>query len=103
MMSEKTMTQEEFNNLTKELEKDTRFYSGFREIMEHPNFLKMQKLGPEIMLPYLIDKLNTDPHWWLFLLFDEMVVNKPKIPEESRGVFKDTVQIWKNYFNEVTP
>lgn len=51
----------------------------------------------------LIDKLNTDPHWWLFLLFDEMVVNKPKIPEESRGVFKDTVQIWKNYFNEVTP
>ena len=66
------MTPEEFDKLTKELEKDTRFYSGHIEIMEHPNFIKMQKLGPEVMLPYLIDKLNTDPHWWLFLLFDEM-------------------------------
>lgn len=44
MMSEKTMTQEEFNNLTKELEKDTCFYSGHTEIMEHPNFLKIQNL-----------------------------------------------------------
>jgi hypothetical protein len=92
------MTQEEFDELARELENDTRYYSGFYEIENHSNFIHMQTLRLEI-LPYLVNKLNTDPHWWLFLLFDKIITNKPKIPKESCGVFKDIIQIYKNYFN----
>jgi hypothetical protein len=92
------MTQEEFCELVRELENDTCYYSGFDEIENHSNFIRMKALGIEI-LPHLIDKLNTNPHWWLFLLFDKIITNKPQIPEESCGVLKDIVQIYKDYFN----
>jgi len=87
------MTLEEFNNLASILERDTCLYSGCNEIINHPNFIKMKELNQEI-IPYLIDKLKTDPHWWILLLLDEIVINKPIIPKEIYGVFKDIVQIW---------
>lgn len=96
------MTLEEFNSLTSILEEDTKYYSGFNEIINHPNFIKMKESNQEI-LPFLIDKLKTNPHWWIFLLLDEIIVDKPVFPIESYGIFKDITKIWIDYFDQINP
>lgn len=96
------MTLEEFNSLTLILEEDTKYYSGFNEIINHPNFIKMKESNQEI-LPFLIDKLKTNPHWWIFLLLDKIIVDKPVFPIESYGIFKDITKIWIDYFDQINP
>lgn len=91
------ITQDEFNELVRELEEDTRWQSSFTRIMDHPNFEIMEKLGDKL-IPFLINRLSTNPNWWIFLLLDEIIDDKPVIPEGSRGVFKDITKIWLNYF-----
>jgi len=90
------ITLENLNELVLELEEDTRFQSSFSVIMKHPNFIVMKGLDYKIV-PFLVEKLKTDPHWWVFLLLDEIIDDKPEIPEESMGVFSDITKIWLDY------
>ena len=90
------ITSEEFKALADVLENDTCRQSSFSVIMKHPNFIVMKGLNYKIV-PFLVEKLKTDPHWWVFLLLDEIIDDKPEIPEESRGVFSDITKIWLDY------
>lgn len=90
------ITLEEFNELVSELEQDTKYQSSFTSIMQHPNFEIMKKLGHKL-IPFLINRLKTDPHWWVILLLGEIIDNPPEYPEESRGVFKDIIKIWLDH------
>jgi hypothetical protein len=75
-------TSEQISDLALVLENDTRFYSDFEKITNHPNFTKLK--NKENIIPYLIDRLKEDPHWWVILLLDEIIDNPPEYPEESR-------------------
>lgn len=82
-----------FTRYKSKWEEDTKFSSSVTDIVEHPSYLKIIRLGKKV-LPYIIEDLFATNNHWFYAL--EAITGENPIPPQHAG---DIVQMKGDWLN----
>lgn len=94
---------EEFDALSRWIDRDTGFSSRTTDSIEHPGFEQVVSYGRR-MLPVLLEALKNrrgvSASWWTFEAVRRIVGKSPRIPKDASGRYLAIVSIYAGWVEE---
>jgi hypothetical protein len=95
--SDEQSLQEKFNTLATQFIEDTAGMSSTVEMVKHPAYQEIIKIG-EPIVPLLLKDLQQNPLYWLAAL--RQITQENPVKPEQRGKIKQMAEAWLNWGQE---